>query len=544
MNANLERTAKVLKHYGIYDQISVSEIAAIAGISRRVASEAKAEMDVIPLSSVSWMEKCRFEDDVLFMLFSAAKLNALPSHQLYQSILGVIATYLLRYKYNLMSGVTHTAKAIKVGNAFLKLLVRIQNKKDDGVQIHSQGTEARLVLTALEPVVVDALFERGGRFQSNVRSREWKLTERSKAIVNEVVALYVKYSGLRSRVALSSLHMSVSQPIGYQTTLSPLMTDTSRYGLAIDLEDTNSLPLFATIPCICSHKSVTLLRQLTTQQGQHNYNSYFTILNNDLIQLSLPSILQLLVHGSPSNTVSSIDVNLSNLAATDDSIGRSYNVFTRLRSTERTALGYINYDISGGIQIINFGILYRFASDRYREPDDLIAAFEMLFNYGWDPEYKRELRQRIAGELEKPVGEVKEMLTAYSNGSQREAGHSSELQQFKDESDLLRRQVLSVTATHNPVLLQQAINQSKYTFSNDLDWSSTDQEEPELARKKSSVFFFIWTYYEKQIRDAMLSLVGDGIPVHDAIYSKHNIPCEDFERVIVDQTGFEVKVSH
>lgn len=77
-----------------------------------------------------------------------------------------------------------------------------------------------------------------------------------------------------------------------------------------------------------------------------------------------------------------------------------------------------------------------------------------------------------------------------------------------------------------------------------MDWKSTQLIDDEAERKKSSVFFFIWTYYEKQISDAMLTVVPDGIPVHDAIYSRHQVPLVDFETAIKKQTDFEVKVSH
>lgn len=77
-----------------------------------------------------------------------------------------------------------------------------------------------------------------------------------------------------------------------------------------------------------------------------------------------------------------------------------------------------------------------------------------------------------------------------------------------------------------------------------MDWVSTRRLDDATERAKSSVFFFIWTYYEKQIRDAMLSVVPDGIPVHDAIYSRHQVALEDFEKAILERTGFEVKVSH
>jgi len=73
---------------------------------------------------------------------------------------------------------------------------------------------------------------------------------------------------------------------------------------------------------------------------------------------------------------------------------------------------------------------------------------------------------------------------------------------------------------------------------------STQDEDPRVSRDKASVYFFIWTWYEKQIRDAMLSVISDGIPVHDAVYSEQQLPCKDFEDAVLAQTGFEVKISH
>ena len=43
-----------------------------------------------------------------------------------------------------------------------------------------------------------------------------------------------------------------------------------------------------------------------------------------------------------------------------------------------------------------------------------------------------------------------------------------------------------------------------------------------ILRNKSSVFFFVWTYYEMLIRKAMLECLPDGIEVDDAVYSKND----------------------
>lgn len=40
----------------------------------------------------------------------------------------------------------------------------------------------------------------------------------------------------------------------------------------------------------------------------------------------------------------------------------------------------------------------------------------------------------------------------------------------------------------------------------------------------------------------MLSVVDDGIPVHDAIYSKYEVGFEVFETTVLEKTGFEVRI--
>jgi DNA-binding transcriptional MerR regulator len=229
----------------------------------------------------------------------------------------------------------------------------------------------------------------------------------------------------------------------------------------------------------------------------------------------------------------------------DPEKGRTYNIFTRLRSSERKALGYHNYDISGGLQIICFNILTHFPHSKYREFEDLHGTYPVIFSYGFDPVAKQELRQEISEDLGKTVEEVKQLLTAYSNGSQKSVGNSPKLREFFDQSDQLRREVIAVIEEQKREVFKAAIEQSNKEFPEDMDWQSIEKESSAAeARDKASVFFFIWTYFEKQIRDAMLSVVNDGIPVHDAIYSKEMLPFDTFEKAILQKTGFEMRISH
>ena len=79
--------------------------------------------------------------------------------------------------------------------------------------------------------------------------------------------------------------------------------------------------------------------------------------------------------------------------------GRTYNIFSRLRSTERKALGYHNYDISGGIQIICFNILTQYILDKYKTFYHLQDAYPLIFSYGCDPDFKKALQEEIASDL-------------------------------------------------------------------------------------------------------------------------------------------------
>lgn len=68
-----------------------------------------------------------------------------------------------------------------------------------------------------------------------------------------------------------------------------------------------------------------------------------------------------------------------------------------------------------------------------------------------------------------------------------------------------------------------------------------------VKKKESSVFFFIWTQYERKIREAMkipFTNQLDIIDVHDAIYSKEEVSLDLIEKAVFEQTGFRVKVSH
>jgi hypothetical protein len=517
MNANLEKVLRVLKSRGLFETTNNAELARLSDVSRQWVSKNSGAIQTY-LSSAPQPSTADFEyvDKRLLETYVQEAYKQAREERdgsALSRILGAVTGFVLRQETDLINDVQRLPKIIKVGTAVIKLIAQIQTRKDDaGVPIHSKSKQAQYLLTEMNRVTfMDHLFKRADSYSTGGEgnpafAKSWSLRPKAAEISARVVELIlpiIKEEAAKERVTVIPTHMHSS---------------------------------------ICSGISVTsdaecqLPPELTS----------FDVSIEQLEQLSVPSIIQLINRAVPSPVLDHLAISLKNTANNNPSLGRTYNVFVSLRSSERRDLGYINYDISGGLQIISFGILYRYASDRYRYSDDLMHTYEMIFRYGWDPDYKRELRQQIAQDQGVGLVEVKKRLTSYANGRQKSVEGSPSLEKFKQESDLLRREVTAVIAFHKPDILNNAIAQSKYRdeFPEDLDWTSSEPEEPELARMKSSVFFFIWTYFEKQIRDAMLSLVDDGIPVHDAIYSKHALPSRDFEKAIQDQTGFEVKISH
>jgi DNA-binding transcriptional MerR regulator len=484
LNQNLQKVLRVLKDRKLLDSTNNEELAKLAGLSSRTIRRLQDEIDqyIQTAPKPTSQDELSVDKKILDKYIETAIVMNDNSKYDYTNILGAIAGFVLRQEHDLINFVRQPLKVINIGINFISLASQVKSRRDtkDGVPIHSKSKAATYLLGQNKSGFVDQLFTRSDNYKTGAYSKSWRLTKLGELVIEDVIEKTIDHI---QNVQVSTTHID---------------------------------------PPICASKSRTLLIPL-----------------NILKTFSFTSILHVLNNSNVSTTPSSVDVTLDNLSSTDESIGRDYNIFTRLRSDERKLLGYINYDISGGIQIIAFSILYKFSSD-----PDLFEKYPMLWRYGYEPDYKQQLRTELASALKCSIDDVKALLTAYANGSMKNIDKHDKLKQFAEESDLLRREVISITKQCNPDVLKLAIDQSKKEFSPDRDWMSTEKEDDQTARDKSSVFFFIWTYYEKKIRDSMLSVVNDGIPVHDAIYSQQQLPCEDFEKAVLEQTGFEVKITN
>jgi hypothetical protein len=229
-------------------------------------------------------------------------------------------------------------------------------------------------------------------------------------------------------------------------------------------------------------------------------------------------------------TKDEIHVPIKHKAKVNENWGRTYNVFCSLHSHERLALGYISYDMNAALQSISLQLIKATRED-----------YPTLWDYTHDKAYKKQIRAKIAQALGIEVGDVKAKLTAFANGSTRGVTLHPYYKLFQEESERLRRAVLKYVSETEPEVLERATEQSKRELPEELDWSDTEsQETTEDMRDRASVFFFVWTWYERKIREAMLEELEDGIEVHDAVYSKQDIPAETIQNTIRDFTGFNI----
>ena len=85
----------------------------------------------------------------------------------------------------------------------------------------------------------------------------------------------------------------------------------------------------------------------------------------------------------------------------------------------------------------------------------------------------------------------------------------------------LFQQAVKYVNDNEPRILERAIEQSSRELPETVDWSDVERKETRAEMLSSaSVFFFVWTWYERQIRQAMIDALDGGIEVHDAVYSK------------------------
>ena len=215
----------------------------------------------------------------------------------------------------------------------------------------------------------------------------------------------------------------------------------------------------------------------------------------------------------------------------DEQYSRVYSVFTSIGSETRKQLGFINYDIGSALQTICMHLVTD--PSKYPLHQQLVSD-------------RHKFRNQIADEANQNIAWVKEELTSADNRENMPNRYNKipTLKAYFTEALELRKEII---ASAEPLILERAMAFAKP------EWTKVwDQQEKKHhfidtgRRKESSVFFFIWTQWERQIREVMMSCFDDPSAchqVHDAVYARQIIDPKVIEAVVLEQTGFRVQIS-
>lgn len=214
---------------------------------------------------------------------------------------------------------------------------------------------------------------------------------------------------------------------------------------------------------------------------------------------------------------------------TDRQFSRVYSIFTSISGNTRKILGYCNYDIGTALQTICLKLV--------NDP----SAYPIHEEYVAD---KIEFRNKIQKETGKDEKWVKKELSKINNLDNLSEKYSEypTLVAYYRESRQLRKEII---ATAEPVILYRATDNAKTKHKKIWDDYRKKFEFIKDGKKESSIFFFIWTQWERQIREVMMSCFAEPSSchqVHDAVYSRQIINPQIIEAKVLDTTGFKINI--
>ena len=495
-------------------KMNLSEISSIAEINEKTAQNHRKEIQKY------WSEKSIKPD--ADKDFIRRRIIELGIKEMFDSneasievIFGVILGTYLKVDTDLLDRSKSLREVRTIGKYIIKIYRLICTyKHDKGIPVHSNNRSAKYILQKINKNNFSKLFIRSNDYIISKRSKRWKSEELLKIYVEksvkELLNLLPKLTG-RELIYESNNYPYMSPQNGVKITSSSIINNN-----IININTTNSNIINTTINNIANitdNIANIIDIKISDLKNFEDVNSVFNLLVR-AVKITKTSIFVPIIHES----------------STDETLGRSYNVFSRIRSKERLRLGYISYDMNAALQSISLQLIKADEKD-----------YPVLWKYTHDKEHKKKIRLKIAEALGLDVDEVKKKLTAFANGSASGINLHEYYKDFQKESDKLRRAVLQHINETEPDVLERAREQSKRELPEELDWSDTKSKETlRLIRDKASVFFFAWTWYERKVRQAMLTVLTDGIELHDAVYSKMDISANRVQDAIRDETGFNI----
>lgn len=219
------------------------------------------------------------------------------------------------------------------------------------------------------------------------------------------------------------------------------------------------------------------------------------------------------------------------LNESDNQNSRVYNTFTSIGSDTRKVLGFINYDIQTAMQTISLQILLHGRADEIKLKNKYPEHFALISN-------RTDYRDELAQETGWSYGDVKTALSSIDNGGSGGVNYQTNgdmrIWLYKEEAKPLMQEVIKLCDRDKHAIAWGYARTR---------WGNVDGKNIELPneRNTASLYFFIWTQYEREIRHAMKSCFKEQvIEVHDAVYSKELIDTAIIENVVLEKVGFKV----
>jgi len=216
----------------------------------------------------------------------------------------------------------------------------------------------------------------------------------------------------------------------------------------------------------------------------------------------------------------------------DRQYSRIYSCFTTISSETRKALDFINYDIGAALQTICLQLVNQ--PSLYPLHQDLVTD-------------KVAFRQKIMNESGESKEWVKQELSKLDNKETPPKYNHPTLKAYYQEAQQLRKEVINTTQNTEQEIYNKAYLFAKINYKKHYNSQTKKYDFIPNGRKESSIFFFIWTQYERQIREAMKQCFSNPQAcqeVHDAIYSKENVNISLIEQRVYKDTNFKVQISH
>ncbi len=495
LNANLTRLLRALKATDGIKSVTNTELAMMSGVSRMYINR---NTDSI---TEYYKQIVLHEKSDIDYLRNRSLAYYLSKTTTPKEALGAVCGWLLKFQYGKLGHIRKVNNIIQVGQDVVEVMRLITSRKDKKkVAIYSQVGAGHRLLYNPKPVW-DGLFTRTLKYNNGNQQNLWSMKPFALNLLTEIVAITLK------RITKPTTLIATNQP--------PF---TTLHLLAYLRE-----PYTISMPRSVTEKGV-VDKVIKTFIATHSYfeckaPTVFEVPIALLINFTLTSILNILTV-----TIGVIDksliVSARHTSTRNPNFGRHYNVFTRIKSIERSQLGYINYDMSAAMQTISLQLIQATKDD-----------YPLLTRYSKDKQFKRQFRDAIANDIGISVTQVKKRLTSFANGGKKDIERHESYQAFYDESVQMRKKVMQLV---DDDLLAIATKQSRK--------APSELSDIEKDRAEASRYFFVWTYYERLIRKAMLTVLTDGIEVHDAVYSKMDVSTDDIEAAIFESTGFKINI--